>query len=364
MNVPANTLRPQFDLFREEYLEAAARVLGSGWYILGEEVKAFEGEFARFTGSRHCVGLASGLDALVLAVRALGIGLGDEVIVPSNTYIASVLGITERGATPIFVEPDEFYNLDPSKIETAITRRTRAVMAVHLYGQPCDMPSICSLAEKYGLMVIEDCAQSHGASVAGRMTGTWGVISCFSFFPTKNLGAFGDAGAVVTDSDALAERIRLLRNYGSVQKYVNEIEGVNSRLDELQAALLRVKLRHIDELQAGRQQAADRYRSKITNPSIRLPKVRDGVEPVWHQFVIASDRRDVLQRYLADAGIGTLIHYPIPPHLSKAYARLGYGKGDFPIAEHCANTVLSLPIYDGISQAEVDCVCNAINEFV
>ncbi len=363
MKVPANTLSPQFELFREEYLEAAGRVLRSGWYVLGEEVEAFEEEFARFTGCRHCVGLASGLDALVLSVRALDIGPGDEVIVPSNTYIASVLGITERGATPVFVEPDEFYNLDPLRIESAITKRTRAIMPVHLYGQPCDMPSIRTVAEKYKLFVIEDCAQSHGASVSGRMTGSWGTIGCFSFFPTKNLGAFGDAGAVVTDSDEIAQRIRLLRNYGSIQKYVHEIEGVNSRLDELQAALLRVKLRHLPQLQRGRQRVADHYRSAITHPSIGLPRVRDDVEPVWHQFVVASDKRDALQRHLKDAGIGTLIHYPIPPHLSRAYSRLGFGKGDFPIAERCADTVLSLPVYDGISPAEIDYVCAAINDF-
>ena len=363
MKVPANTLSPQFELFREEYLEAAGRVLRSGWYVLGKEVEAFEEEFARFTGSRHCVGLASGLDALVLSVRALDIGPGDEVIVPSNTYIASVLGITERGATPVFVEPDEFYNLDPLRIESAITKRTRAIMPVHLYGQPCDMPSIRTVAEKYKLFVIEDCAQSHGASVSGRMTGSWGTIGCFSFFPTKNLGAFGDAGAVVTDSDEIAQRIRLLRNYGSIQKYVHEIEGVNSRLDELQAALLRVKLRHLPQLQRGRQRVADHYRSAITHPSIGLPRVRDDVEPVWHQFVVASDKRDALQRHLKDAGIGTLIHYPIPPHLSRAYSRLGFGKGDFPIAERCADTVLSLPVYDGISPAEIDYVCAAINDF-
>lgn len=363
MKVPANTLSPQFELFREEYLEAAGRVLRSGWYVLGKEVEAFEEEFARFTGSRHCVGLASGLDALALSVRALDIGPGDEVIVPSNTYIASVLGITERGATPVFVEPDEFYNLDPLRIESAITKRTRAIMPVHLYGQPCDMPSIRTVAEKYKLFVIEDCAQSHGASVSGRMTGSWGTIGCFSFFPTKNLGAFGDAGAVVTDSDEIAQRIRLLRNYGSIQKYVHEIEGVNSRLDELQAALLRVKLRHLPQLQQGRQRVADHYRSAITHPSIGLPRVRDDVEPVWHQFVVASDKRDALQRHLKDAGIGTLIHYPIPPHLSRAYSRLGFGKGDFPIAERCADTVLSLPVYDGISPAEIDYVCAAINDF-
>ncbi len=363
MKVPANTLSPQFELFREEYLEAAGRVLRSGWYVLGEEVEAFEEEFARFTGCRHCVGLASGLDALVLSVRALDIGPGDEVIVPSNTYIASVLGITERGATPVFVEPDEFYNLDPLRIESAITKRTRAIMPVHLYGQPCDMPSIRTVAEKYKLFVIEDCAQSHGASVSGRMTGSWGTTGCFSFFPTKNLGAFGDAGAVVTDSDEIAQRIRLLRNYGSIQKYVHEIEGVNSRLDELQAALLRVKLRHLPQLLRGRQRVADRYRSAITHPSIGLPRVRDDVEPVWHQFVVASDKRDALQRHLKDAGIGTLIHYPIPPHLSRAYSRLGFGKGDFPIAERCADTVLSLPIYDGISPAEIDYVCAAIDDF-
>lgn len=363
MNIPANTLKPQFELYRDEYLEAVTKVLSSGWYVLGEEVEAFEREFASFTGAEYCIGLASGLDALILAVRALDIGYGDEVIVPSNTYIASVLGITERGATPVFVEPDLYYNIDTSKIEQAITKRTKAIMVVHLYGQACDMRSICSIAERYGLDVIEDCAQSHGALADGKMTGSWGKIGCFSFFPTKNLGAFGDAGAIVTNSPEIAEKMKKFRNYGSLKKYVHDVEGINSRLDELQAALLRVKLRHFPELLAKRRKNADLYLDGIRNSCVKLPAVRSKMTTVWHQFVIASAKRDELQLHLSQNGIGTLIHYPIPPHLSGAYSRLGYVKGDFPIAEHYAEVILSLPIYDGITQQEIEHICAVINSF-
>lgn len=363
MKIPANTLRPQFLRYREEYLAAAVKVLDSGWYILGEEVESFEREFAEFTGSRYCVGLASGLDALILAVRALGIGKGDEVIVPSNTYIASVLGVTECGAVPVFVEPDVYYNMDPAGIESAITARTKAVLPVHLYGQPCAMDAICDIARKRGLSVIEDCAQSHGAAFIGKMTGTWGRMGCFSFFPTKNLGAFGDAGAIVTDDPEIAEKVKKLRNYGSIKKYRHDIEGVNSRLDEIQAALLRVRLRHFPDLLEERRMRAEHYLRRIHNPYIILPRVRAGVTPVWHQFVVASEYRDELQRYLSEREVGTLIHYPIPPHLSGAYKRLGYGRGDFPISERYADTVLSLPLYDGISEKEVEHVCSLLNDF-
>lgn len=363
MRIPANTLRPQFLRYRDEYLAAAVRVLDSGWYILGEEVASFEREFAEFTGSRYCVGLASGLDALILAIRALGIGNGDEVIVPSNTYIASVLGVTECGANPVFVEPDVYYNMDPTAIESAITSRSKAILPVHLYGQPCAMDAICDIARRHGLSVIEDCAQSHGATFWGKMTGTWGRIGCFSFFPTKNLGAFGDAGAIVTDELDIAEKIRKLRNYGSLKKYLHDIEGVNSRLDELQAALLRVKLRHFRELLEDRCNTAEYYLSTIDNPHITLPQSRDGATSVWHQFVIVSEHRDELQRYLNEHEVGSAIHYPIPPHLSGAYKRLGYRQGDFPIAERYAKTVLSLPFYDGMPEKETAYVCSLLNDF-
>ena len=363
MKVPFNVLRPQYLMFKEEYDKAALEALDSGWYVLGEKVSQFEKEFADYVGVNHCVGLNSGLDALSLAFRALGIGKGDEVVVPANTYIASVLGVTENGARPIFVEPDEFYNIDPARIEEAITERTKAILPVHLYGQPARMEEIMAIAKKYNLFVVEDCAQAHGATINGKNIGTFGDINCFSFFPTKNLGAFGDAGAIVTDSEELAERVRLLRNYGSVKKYYHEIEGVNSRLDEFQAALLSVKLTHMAELEDDRRRVAEKYLKEITNPLLELPKIKDGFKHVWHLFVVRCNQRDELQEFLSDNGIGTQIHYPVPPHLSGAYKRFGYKKGDFPITEDYADTVLSLPLYNGMTNEEVDYVIQKINEF-
>ena len=294
MKVPFNVLRPQYLMFKEEYDRAALEALDSGWYVLGEKVSQFEKEFADYVGVNHCVGLNSGLDALILAFRALGIGKGDEVIVPANTYIASVLGATENGATPVFVEPDEFYNIDPARIEEAITEKTKAILPVHLYGQPARMEEIMAIAKKYNLFVVEDCAQAHGATINGKNIGTIGDINCFSFFPTKNLGAFGDAGAIVTDSEELAERVRLLRNYGSVKKYYHEIEGVNSRLDEFQAALLSVKLTHMTELEDDRRRVAEKYLKEIANPLLELPKIKDGFKHVWHLFVVKCNQRDEL----------------------------------------------------------------------
>jgi len=294
MKVPFNVLRPQYLMFKEEYDRAALEALDSGWYVLGEKVSQFEKEFADYVGVNHCVGLNSGLDALILAFRALGIGKGDEVIVPANTYIASVLGATENGATPVFVEPDEFYNIDPARIEEAITEKTKAILPVHLYGQPARMEEIMAIAKKYNLFVVEDCAQAHGATINGKNIGTFGDINCFSFFPTKNLGAFGDAGAIVTDSEELAERVRLLRNYGSVKKYYHEIEGVNSRLDEFQAALLSVKLTHMTELEDDRRRVAEKYLKEIANPLLELPKIKDGFKHVWHLFVVKCNQRDEL----------------------------------------------------------------------
>lgn len=302
--MPFNVLRPQYLKYKEEYDKAVSEVLDSGWYILGDKTSSFEKEFAEYVETKYCVGLNSGLDALILAFRALSISEGYEVIVPANTYIASVLGVTENGATPIFVEPDEYYNMNPLEIEKAITERTKAILPVHLYGQPAKMEEIMAIAEKHNLYVVEDCAQAHGATINRRNIGTFGTINCFSFFPTKNLGAFGDAGAIVTDNEELARKVQLLRNYGSVRKYYHEIEGVNSRLDEIQAALLSVKLKHIKELEEERKRAAEKYLKEITNPLIELPIVKEGFTHVWHLFVVKCEERDALQKYLSDEGIG------------------------------------------------------------
>ena len=363
MKINFNELKRGYEKYKSEYDKAAIETLESGWYILGERVERFEREFANFIGSKYCVGVNSGLDALILAARALEIGPGDEVIVPANTYIATVLGITENGATPVLVEPDEYYNLDADKIEQKITDKTKAIMVVHLYGQAANMDKIKRIAEKYNLYLIEDCAQSHGARFNGKITGTFGDVGCFSFYPTKNLGAFGDAGAIVTENEDVAEKVRMLRNYGSKKKYYNEIEGVNSRLDEMQAALLSVKLSHYNELRRERKRIAQKYLDEIKNPMIELPAIRQGAEHVWHLFVVRTEKRDELQKYLAENGIGTQIHYPIPPHLSGAYKHLGYNEGDFPITERYANTVLSLPIYDGMTDEEAEYVIKVINEY-
>ena len=357
----ADRLDRQYEMFADEYREAALRVLDSGWYVLGKEVEAFEEEYAAYMGARHCVGLNSGLDALILAIRALDIGRGDEVIVPANTFIATVIGIVEAGATPVFVEPDEYYNIDADKIEEKITARTRAIMAVHLYGQAANMRRIKQIADRHHLRLVEDCAQAHTAAFDGRTVGTWGDIGCFSFYPTKNLGAFGDAGAVITNDEALAEKVRTLRNYGSRVKYHNELRGVNSRLDEIQAALLRVKLKHLRELIDERQRLKGLYMEGITNPEVELPHVREGATHVWHLFVVRCERRDELQTRLEGKGIHTQIHYPIPPHLQKCYEGLGYREGDFPIAEGYAKTVLSLPFYNGMTEEETRYVIDAMN---
>jgi len=363
MKINFNELKRGYEKYKSEYDKAAIETLESGWYILGESVERFEREFANFIGSKYCVGVNSGLDALILAARALEVGPGDEVIVPANTYIATVLGITENGATPVLVEPDEYYNLDADKIEQEITDKTKAIMVVHLYGQAANMDKIKRIAEKYNLYLIEDCAQSHGARFNGKITGTFGDVGCFSFYPTKNLGAFGDAGAIVTENEDVAEKVRMLRNYGSKKKYYNEIEGVNSRLDEMQDALVSVKLSHYNELRRERERIAQKYLDEIKNPLIELPAIRQGAEHVWHLFVVRTEKRDELQKYLAENGIGTQIHYPIPPHLSGAYKHLGYNEGDFPITERYANTVLSLPIYDGMTDEEAEYVIKVINEY-
>ena len=358
-----NRLDNLYKQHENEYQGAALRVLRSGWYIMGPELEAFEYEFANYTGSHFCIGLNSGLDALTMAIRSLGIGPGDEVIVQANTYIATVLAITANRAAPIFVEPDEYHGIDRERIEKAITPRTKAIMAVHLYGQPCDMGAISEISQRVGIPIVEDCAQSHGATFQGKMTGTFGVLGCFSFYPTKNLGAFGDAGAVVTDDPALADKIKTLRNYGSRVKYHNETEGVTSRLDEIQAALLRVRLTHLEEILSEREEIVRRYLEGITNPLIKLPKVRPGSRHTWHQFVVQYDERDRLQAHLKEQGVQTQAHYPIPPHLSEAYASLGFPRGSFPITEKLAKNVLSLPAYNGIGKEETAFIIEAVNGF-
>lgn len=363
MKIMPNRLDLGFQKYQKEFEDKALEVLRSGWYVLGNELRSFEEEFATYVGAKHCVGLANGLDALWLAFRVLGIGEGDEVIVPANTYIASVMGITINRATPVFVEPDAYYNLDASKIEAAITEKTKAILVVHLYGQAAQMDAITALCKKYHLRLVEDCAQSHGAKFHGQMTGTFGDFGCFSFYPSKNLGAFGDAGAIVTDDPKLADSMRTYRNYGSEKRYYNKVVGANSRLDELQAGLLRVKLSHVEELTQERINLANKYLAGIRNPKIQLPETREGCGHVWHQFVIRCAQRDALKQYLEDKGIGTIIHYPIPPHLSEAYAGLGFKKGSFPITEGYANTVLSIPMYNGMTDEVQRIVIDAINEF-
>lgn len=363
MKIMANRLDRGFEKYQKEFEDKAITILRSGWYVLGNEVLKFEEEFADYVGSKYCVGVASGLDALWMAFRILNIGKGDEVIVQGNTYIASVMGITINGATPIFVEPDEYYNIDASKIEEKITDNTKAILVVHLYGQACNMKEIMRIARKYNLRVVEDCAQSHGACFEDKMTGNFGDIGCFSFYPSKNLGAFGDAGAIVTNDLKIAEDFKLFRNYGSEKRYYNKVVGTNSRLDELQAGLLRIRLSHLNELKDERQKLCETYLERINNPSIILPTVRESASTVWHQFVIRCERRQELIDYLAKKDIGTIVHYPIAPHLSEAYAYLGLKKGDLPITELYADTVLSIPLYNGMTQEEQGYVIQVINSF-
>lgn len=331
--------------------------------MLGNEVKSFEEEFAAYTGAKYCVGLASGLDALWIAFRILGIGTGDEVIVQGNTYIASVMGITINGATPVFVEPDEYFNIDASKIEEKITDKTKAILVVHLYGQASNMTPIMELCKKYDLRLVEDCAQAHGAKFNGQQVGTFGDIGCFSFYPSKNLGAFGDAGAIVTNDENIANETRIFRNYGSEKRYYNKVVGANSRLDELQAGLLRVRLKHLDELAEEKRRFCEKYLRELRNDKIELPEIREGATHIWHQFVVRCKERDKLMTYLDENQIGTIIHYPIPPHLSEAYSYLGVKEGSLPITEEYAKTVLSIPLYNGMTDEEQDYVIEKINEF-
>jgi dTDP-4-amino-4,6-dideoxygalactose transaminase len=354
VKVPFLDLHATYDELRLELDEAYHRVMEAGWFILGPEVDAFEHEFARYTGARHAVGVGNGLDALHFALRAFDIGPGDDVIVPSNTYIATWLAISNVGARPVPVEPIlETANIDPDRVVAAITPKTRALLAVDLYGQPAEMTRLAAIAKRHGLVLIEDAAQAHGAAVDGRRVGSLADVTAWSFYPTKNLGAFGDAGAITTEDDAAADRVRLLRNYGSRVKYYNEIKGSNSRLDPLQAAVLRVKLRHLDEWNARRTHQAGRYLDGLARvPGLELPRTAAGVTHAWHLFTVRTDRRDVLQHWLTGQGIGTLVHYPVPPHLAGAYTDMGYRRGAFPLAERIADTILSLPIGPHLSETD------------
>jgi dTDP-4-amino-4,6-dideoxygalactose transaminase len=366
MKIPFLNFLPMHSALKAEMQDAFSSVYDSNWFVLGKEVEQFENAYAVFNQVKHTVGLSNGLDALHLALKSCGVGVGDEVIVPSNTYIATVLAVSFVGATPVFVEPNgTTYNIDPNRIEEAITSKTKAIIPVHLYGQACEMSAIMAMTNKNNLFVIEDNAQSQGASFNGKLTGSWGIINGTSFYPGKNLGALGDAGAITTNSDEFAQKVRVFRNYGSQRKYYNEVIGHNMRLDELQAALLSVKLKRLNEWTVQRQQIAAWYNEALKDvDGIILPKLAVGATHVYHLYVIRTDKRDVLQKYLHDNGIGTLIHYPIPPHLQEAYRALGYKKGDFPIAEEIAETALSLPLWPGMSKEEVIEVSNYIKIFL
>lgn len=363
MQIMPNRLDRGFQAYQAEFEAKAISVLQSGWYILGNELSSFENEFSSWNETPFVVGLASGLDALWISFRILGVTSGDEVIVQSNAYIACIMGITINGATPVFVEPNEYHNIDVDKIEEAITQKTKAILIVHLYGQSAQMDKIMDLAERYNLKVVEDCAQSHGARFKGKMTGTFGDIGCFSFYPSKNLGAFGDAGAICTSNKDIAEAFKIFRNYGSEKRYYNQVAGTNSRLDEIQAGLLRVRLKHIEEINAERKFICEKYLRNIDNPRVILPKVHPDSSTVWHQFVIQCEERDQLSAYLSNMEIGTIIHYPIPPHLSKAYQYLSYTEGSLPIAEKLAKTVLSLPLYNGMTDDEQNYVIHSVNQY-
>lgn len=355
MNIPFLDLRSAYLELQSEIDAAIKRVLDSGWYILGAEVDAFEQEYAAYCEAKHCICVANGLEALHLALLALDVGAGDEVIVPSNTYIATWLAVSQCGAKPIPVEPDAAtYNIDPARIEAAITSRTKVILPVHLYGQPADMAPILAIARKHGLKVLEDGAQAHGARYKGKRIGAHGDLVAWSFYPGKNLGAFGDGGAITTDDAEIAERILVLRNYGSRVKYVNDVRGFNSRLDPIQAAALRVKLKVLDSWNARRVAIASRYQTELARTGLILPFALDWVEPAWHLYVVKHPDRDVLQKTLGVSGIGTLIHYPIPPHMQKAYATEANVHGQFPIAEQIANHCLSLPIGPHLAEKSVD----------
>lgn len=364
MKVPFVSFLPMERELDSELRGAFDRVFTRSWYIEGVEDEAFEKAFAEYVGTNYCVGVGNGLDALMLSLKALGIGEGDEVIVPSNTYIATALAVTYVGATPVFVEPKlETFNINPDLIEAAVTEKTKAIIPVHLYGQACDMEPILSIAKRYSLKVVEDCAQAHGATYKGKKVGTFGDAAGFSFYPGKNLGALGDAGSVVTNDKELATKVRALGNYGSDYKYHHIYKGNNSRLDELQAAFLAAKLPHLERMNVERRRIADRYLKEIKNPMIELPIVGEDFVPVWHIFGIRCAERDSLEKHLNEHGIGTNKHYPIPMHLQECYQDLGYTAGDYPIAEEISSTELSIPLYYGMTDDEISYVVERINDF-
>ena len=364
MKIPFVSFKPMEKELDADLRAAFNRVFENSWYIEGKEDTAFEETFAKFCNVKYCVGTGNGLDALVLPLKALGVGEGDEVIVPSNTYIATALAVTYVGATPVFVEPIiDTFNIDPTKIEEKITDKTKAIMPVHLYGQPCDMDPIMEIAKKHNLYVIEDCAQAHGATYKGQVVGSFGDAAGFSFYPGKNLGALGDAGATVTNNKELAKKVRALGNYGSDYKYHHIYKGNNTRLDELQAAFLSVKLPHLDRMNEERRRIANRYMSEINNPNVILPTVREDVVPVWHVFGVRCKNRAGLEKYLNDNGIGTNKHYPIPMHMQECYSDLGIAEGELPIAEEISATELSLPMYYGMTDEEIGYVIDVINSY-
>ncbi len=364
MKIPFVSFLPMENELEANLRTAFERVLASSWYIGGKEDVAFEKAFAEYCNMEYCVGVGNGLDALMLALKALDIHVGDEVIVPANTYIATALAVTYVGATPVFVEPDiRTFNIDPDRIEEKITEKTKAIMPVHLYGQPCDMDSIMQIARKYNLYIVEDCAQAHGAIYKGKKVGSFGDAAGFSFYPGKNLGALGDAGATVSNNKDLIDKVRALGNYGSDYKYHHIYQGNNSRLDEMQAAFLSVKLPYLEKMNAERRRIANCYLDGISNQEIILPYVISDVLPVWHIFAVRSNRRDELEQYLNEKGIGTNKHYPIPIHLQKCYQTLGIRKGELPIAEEISNTELSLPLYYGMTDDEIEYVIDVINDF-
>jgi dTDP-4-amino-4,6-dideoxygalactose transaminase len=364
MKIPFLNFEGLHNPIREDLIKSFKEVLDSNWFIMGSQLDEFEKEYAEWNGVKHCVGVSNGLDALTLALKALEIGPGDEVIVPSNTYIASALAVSNVGATPVFVEPRiETANINPELIQEAITNHTKAVMPVHLYGQACEMEAIMDIANQHGLFVVEDNAQAHGATFNGRLTGSWGHINATSFYPGKNLGALGDGGAITTDNDELADKVRVLRNYGSQEKYKNEVLGFNNRLDELQAAFLRVKLHKLDAWTAERNRIAETYIEGLKNvQGLEFFSLADGATSAYHLFVIKTKDREGLQAKLNKEGIGTLIHYPIPPHLQECYGYLGHKKGDFPIAESLASSILSLPIFIGMNKGNITFIVQTLDK--
>lgn len=364
MKIPFVTFKPLEAELDNKLREAFDRVYNRSWYIKGKEDELFESTFAAYCASNYCVGVGTGLDALFLALRALGIKEGNEVIIPSNTFIATALAVTYVGAIPVFVDPDiRTFNIDPTKIEAAITKNTKVIIPVHLYGQACNLDPIMEIAKKYNLFVVEDCAQAHGATYKGKVIGSFGNAAGFSFYPGKNLGALGDAGAVITNDKEVADKIRALGNYGSDYKYHHILQGNNSRLDELQAAFLNVKLVYLDKINEERRRIARRYLEGINNPEIILPYVPEYTNPVWHIFGIRCKRRNELEEYLNGVGIESNKHYPIPIHLQECYRNLGLKKGDYPIAEEISATELSLPLYYGMTEEEIQYVIDKINLF-